>query len=227
MKPILSFIVSRGRPERYAKAMTALMAHTDESDYLLVTELKHAADYPQLPGVMSLYVDDDSGSCDKLHELYDYGLWRDYEIIIGISDDNVVTAEHFDTLLAAPIRARGWGWSYGDDGIQHENLPTFSAQSTRCTEALGAIVPRGFMHLYTDNALLALGRELGAIDYVPEATLLHEHWLNGKAELDATYEWSKSKPVWDHDRAAWERWKRTELKPTADRIRAHMGATLA
>ena len=139
---------------------------------------------------------------------------------MGISDDNVVTADHFDTLLAAPIRARGWGYSYGDDGIQHENLPTFSAQSTRCTEALGSIVPRGFMHLYTDNALLALGRELGAIDYVPEATLIHEHWLVDEAYMDGTYAWSRSEEVRTHDFAAWIKWERDELRPTARRMEA-------
>lgn len=79
--------------------------------------------------------------------------------------------------------------------------------------ATGHMVPPGAVHLFLDDAWLALGRALGAITYLPDVVVEHVHPIAGKAQWDAGYAECNTDALMDADRAVFERWQ-AETLPT-------------
>ena len=96
----------------------------------------------------------------------------------------------------------GAGLVYGNDLIQGENLATAVAMTGNIVQALSGMVPPDMIHLYLDNFWMRLGKDLGALRYIPEVVLEHMHPIAGKAEWDEGYKAVNAKEVYDFDRVA-------------------------
>lgn len=121
------------------------------------------------------------------------------EPFYGITADDVVpeTPEWDVKLRDACLPDRV---SWGDDGIQGENLPTHPFLGGDLVRRMGYIAPPGVKHWYADNFWKLLATVNGRGSYLPEVKTTHRHPLKGLAETDATY---KNQPDHEEDRKAW------------------------
>lgn len=132
-------------------------------------------------------------------------------------DDHVPRTPHWVRAYVDALRA-GAGIVYGDDGYQHENLPTEWAMRTEIVNALGRMVPAPVDHLYCDNSIRELGRAAGLLRYLPDVTIEHMHPSAGKAPTDAQYDRVNGPEQYAGDRAAYREWKRSGLHADAARL---------
>jgi hypothetical protein len=120
-------------------------------------------------------------------------------------------------------RTRGWARAYldalragagivhGDDGYQHENLPTEWAMRGDIVRALGRMIPAPVAHLYCDNSIRDLGRATGLLRYLPDVSIEHMHPAAGKATSDEQYERVNGSEQYRADRRAYREWTRHGL----------------
>lgn len=140
-----------------------------------------------------------------------------------MGDDHRPRTVGWDARYVAELDRLGTGIVYGNDLIQGEALPTQVAMSSDIIQATGHMVPPGLVHLWADNAWLALGRALGAITYLPDVIVEHCHPIAGRAEWDAGYAEANTDARSDADKAAFEQWQANELDRWVQQIREYPG----
>lgn len=157
--------------------------------------------YPEMEGVKRLIVPEALGttSCAKLNYYVSERVYAGYQTVSNLDDDCMVTTDGWDLLLSLPLKAKGYGVSWGNDTIQNGRVPTKWTITTNILDALGFTSPPGLIHLFVDDFLARLGRELNSAHYAPNVMMEHHHWLNQKAEMDETYRETSSRETWDHD----------------------------
>lgn len=109
----------------------------------------------------------------------------------------------------------GAGIVYGDDGYQHENLPTEWAMRADIVQALGRMIPADVEHLFCDNSIRDLGQATGLLRYLPEVSIEHLHPAAGKGEPDEQYRRVNGSDQWRRDRRAYREWRRSGLPADA------------
>ncbi len=186
MKSNLVIMGTRNRPTNAVRAFEQLKKVSEQSDFLIIINEDQVDLYPEIEGVMREVVPADFWDIAKVNHIV-HKYWDLYETITGIDDDCMVTTQSWDVLLAAPIKARGYGISYGNDTIQGQNLPTKVMISSNIVKGLGFFAPPILKHLFADNFWKALGTELASLDYFPEVIMEHWHRINGKAPDDDLY----------------------------------------
>jgi len=62
-----------------------------------------------------------------------------------------------------------------------------------------------FTHWYSDNYFTLLAKKDGRLLYVPEAKIQHNHFVNGKAEVDETYKTIFNPETVEKDRLLFEK----------------------
>jgi hypothetical protein len=134
-------------------------------------------------------------------------------------DDHLPRTRGWVRAYLDTLRELGTGIVYGDDGYQHENLPTQWAMTSDIVRELGAMVPAPVEHLYCDNAIRDLGREADCLSYLPEVLIEHMHPAAGKAENDDQYARVNSRRQYRGDRAGYQEWRRTSLFGQAWRVK--------
>lgn len=129
-------------------------------------------------------------------------------VVCSLGDDHRVTGPWESQVLAAVDDLGGVGVVYGDDGIQHEGLPTCAFVTANIVDALGYMIPPGIEHLYADNFWLELGKRAGCLRYVPELSTPHLHpILEAKGSpWDDLYRENNSEAAFARDGAAFDRW---------------------
>lgn len=186
MNPNLVMIGTRSRPQNAVRAFEALKKVSVESDFLIIINEDQQDLYPEIDGVIREVVPTPFGANEKGNYVV-HKYWDLYSTISGIDDDCLVQTPGWDALITAPIKERGYGISYGNDGIQGSKLPTKVTISTNILKALGFFSPRILKHSYCDNFWKTLGECLNALDYFEDVNMEHLHWINGKATMDETY----------------------------------------
>jgi hypothetical protein len=148
--------------------------------------------------------------------------WAARSSVVGfMGDDHVPRTAGWDTHYAAELVQLGTGLVYGNDLIQGEALPTQVAMTSDIVLATGCMVPPGAVHLWLDNAWLALGRALGAITYLPDVVVEHVHPIAGRAQWDAGYAECNTDALMDADRAVFEAWQQNDLPRWVQQIREY------
>jgi hypothetical protein len=140
----------------------------------------------------------------------------DASVVGMIGDDNRFCTPGWDVMIAGRLEGNP-GIVYGDDGFQHERLPTAWWLSRALVDAFGMTHP-GLRHYYMDNYWLELGRACGCIWYMPEVSIEHLHPIAGKAENDPTYD--RSKAFDRTDTAFFRRWRAHEKARDVRRLAA-------
>lgn len=138
-----------------------------------------------------------------------------------LGDDHRPRTVGWDRRYLDALGELGTGIVYGNDLIQGEALPTQVAMTSDIVLVTGHMVPPGLVHLWCDNAWLALGQALGAIRYLPDVVVEHMHPIAGRAEWDQGYAEVNADAVFDADRATFEQWRDRDLGRWVQQIREH------
>lgn len=125
--------------------------------------------------------------------------------IVGfLGDDNRFRTKGWDRAFQRALTERP-GIAYGDDGLQHERLPTSWWVSRKIVDVFG-LAEAGFHHFYVDNIWKDLGKAADCLTYLPDVYIEHMHPLLGKAPNDATYDRGARNA--NHDRRMYAQWQR-------------------
>jgi hypothetical protein len=138
-----------------------------------------------------------------------------------MGDDHLPRTVGWDGRYLAALERLGTGLVYGNDRIQGAALPTQVAMTSDIILATGHMVPPGLIHLWIDNAWLALGQALDAIAYLPDAIVEHLHPIAGRAQWDAGYAEANANERSDADRAVFEQWRQHELPGWVQQIKEY------
>lgn len=92
------------------------------------------------------------------------------EIVGFIGDDVRPRSEQWDQRIAAAMP--DYGVVYGDDGHQHDRMPTHPFIDARIIRRLGFIAPPGVEHLYLDDFWKAVGHHLGTLTYLDRKSVV-------------------------------------------------------
>lgn len=142
----------------------------------------------------------------------------DHFAIGFMGDDHRPRTPGWDTAMVDALREMGAGLVYGDDLIQHRDLPTAVVMTANIVRALGWFAPPGLTHMYLDNAWLALGEALGRIRYLPGVVIEHCHPVGGTAAWDAGYAEVNSPERYAADEAAFRRWLEEDFASDVARV---------
>lgn len=201
----LVVVGTRSRPKRAITCFEQLKKVSHISDFLILINEDQQDLYPEIEGVKRFIVPARYGttSVAKYSAFVDAKLFQGYFTISGIDDDCLVTTDGWDLLLTLPLKAKGYGVSWGNDTIQNGRVPTKFTVTVNIIEALGFVFPRNLIHLFGDDFLARIGRELNSAHYAPNVMMEHHHWLNKKAEMDETYQETSARETWEHDEKVW------------------------
>ena len=130
-----------------------------------------------------LYVSNAKGAGEALNDFYKRHPYFPYYGFIG--DDIVLKTTK--GLLALEKASSHWFVSYPNDTIQRHRLPTHFCVGNRLVRVMGGVVPPMFHHNYMDVGLAGIAEPMHLLRYCPEVIFQHNHYINGKAEIDATY----------------------------------------
>lgn len=132
-----------------------------------------------------------------------------YQALLSLGDDHRPETPGFDLTMYDAAMTTGGGFAYGDDGLQHENLPTACLITTNIIRALGAPgKPRmclpGATHMCTDAYWRDLADAAGCRHYLPNVSVRHLHHVARLSVRDQTY--LDGEASWDADHAAYYAW---------------------
>lgn len=233
MQPDLAVIVpSRGRPGNITRLIQAWKATTTAAARLLVVT---DPDDPQAPGYEALQIGahgdafahiilDPGGKRLRLGGILNhigYGLATETPAFaVGfMGDDHLPRTQGWDEAVLDALNELRSGIAYGNDLLQGERLPTAAFITADIPRTLGWMVPPGLIHLYADDAWLALGQAMGRLRYLPDVVIEHLHPDAGKADRDAGYDEANAPAVGTADKAAFEAWRADGLPSDLQRLR--------
>jgi hypothetical protein len=125
-----------------------------------------------------------------------------------MGDDHRPMTQGWDEQVHAALDAmQGMGIVYGDDGIQHETLPTACVISTPILIQLGHMAPPVLQHMYCDNYWRDLGLGANCLMYLPDMKITHLHPSVGAADWDESYLESNHPDIFAADKLAYEKYK--------------------
>lgn len=133
-----------------------------------------------------------------------------YDGFLSLGDDHVPETAAFDRALLDAADGCPGGMAYGDDGLQHANLPTACLMLSDTIRALGweqdgkpAMCLPGCRHMFIDAAWKHLG-QLAGIAYQPQVSMRHLHHTARLSRPDQTY--ADGEASWPADEAVFRAW---------------------
>jgi hypothetical protein len=229
---------TRGRPERFAELVEAV-EKTAGGDVLIVSCVDEddptRAEYdrltPPTPGQLRYYGPRRSLSMWTNQVALNMPVLQGPDApryLASLGDDHRPRTHGWDRILIDAIEGLpgGFGFAYGNDLLQGEQMPTAWVVSADVVRALNWMMLPSCEHMYVDNAILALGQAADRIVYCPEVIVEHVHPVAGKAAWDASYRASNAPARYGADRAAFEAWRASGLATDAAKLtalHAHLG----
>lgn len=217
----LVMVGSRGRPQNVQRCFAHLKATSHISDFMLLINEDQRDLYEDIDGVTTVVVPASYGttSCAKGNYLIDQKLHQRYFTLSYIDDDCVVETDGWDLLLTLPLKAKGYGVSWGNDGIQNGRVPTKGTVTTNLLDVFGWLCIPGLIHLFIDDFWARVGYELHSAHYAPHVLMTHHHWLNKKADMDATYMENSTREVWAHDEKVFNDYMTGQFHDDMERVK--------
>ena len=148
-----------------------------------------------------------------------------YRAVASLGDDHIPVTPGWDTALLDAIDAMGGtGIAYGDDTLQHENLPTAPVISSDIVAALGWLFHPQMLHYYCDNIWKDIAAGAGCLAYLPDVIVRHLHCSAGTAPRDQVY--ADEEHAMGPDEASYRAWRASPDGMAADvaTVRALMAA---
>ncbi len=220
-------VPSRGRPGNIAeliesfyatcKANTKLWVCVDDDDPELEEYSRVIHEGPG--GYTHLWVDKPSRIGPILNNIVPKAAEQD-DVVAFMGDDHRPRTVAWDQFYINNLSEIGTGLVFGNDLIQGGNLPTQCAMTSNIVKATGHFVPEGMLHLWLDNAWLAIGNAVG-LRYLDDVIVEHMHPIAGKAQWDESYQKNNADEVFDADRAVFENWQQHILPEWVEKIREY------
>lgn len=124
--------------------------------------------------------------------------------LMWLGDDHLPEGSPgFDTRYLEELHKLGTGFVYGDDGFQHEAMPTQVAMTSDIPKALGYLSPPELDHLNVDIVWRDWGQAIDRLKYLPDVIVRHHHPLAGFKNNDAGYAAVNSTAMAAHDNDAY------------------------
>jgi hypothetical protein len=226
---ILALCPSRGRPQAARETLASFLASVEDPASRIVFVVDRddptLRDYPK----EFVHVVPPTGCMgDALRRATVPDVLKDATSVGMIGDDNRFATLGWDVTFDTHLTERV-GVCYGDDGFQHERLPTAWWVSRPLVDAFG-IAPKGLRHLYMDNWWKSLAEGAGCLRYFGAVSIPHLHphvtegadWIN-TAKADATYKRGNSRDNARLDRNAFEQWIRRARRDDVRKARVVIG----
>jgi hypothetical protein len=229
-KELLVIVPTRGRPQNAARALNAWVTTSGFDDAHLTfavdqddPELDRYASLigPGLPEASMVLVPKWVPMVHKLDDVAHNAVnWYEYRYIAFMGDDHIPRTDGWARRYCAALAELGTGIVYGDDLIQGRKLCTQWAMTTDIVKALGRMVPAPVEHMYCDNSIMDLGREIDRITYLSDVKIEHAHPVAGRGAWDAGYERVNSRAQYKKDHQAYRRWQADGLARDAEIVSA-------
>jgi hypothetical protein len=142
-----------------------------------------------------------------------------------MGDDHRPRTKGWDQAYLDALREMGTGIVYGNDLLQGERIPTQVAMTSDIVRALGYMAPPALIHLYFDDFWKTLGTAAGCIRYLPDVVVEHMHPIAGKAEWDQGYARVNAPTMYDHDKAAFDVWRREQMAEDVAKVKTLRSVT--
>jgi len=130
-----------------------------------------------------------------------------WKYLAFMGDDHVPRTDGWAQAYCDALAELGTGIVYGNDLVQGAKLCTQWAMTADIVRVLGRMVPAPVEHMYCDNSVMELGRELGVLRYLPEIKIEHAHPVAGRGAWDAGYERVNSREQYKRDFEAFRGWR--------------------
>jgi hypothetical protein len=168
------------RRERLSKCIDSIREHTTQPYRLMIYENNY------------------EGYVKAIHTLLEgvNGLvWCLNDDVVLKNDALKILTEKFNQLYLK------WnGLLQPRDGIQEGNVCTLPFCHSKIMQRMTF---RGYHHNFADQEFTMVMKGLGLYNYVPEAVVEHQHWINNKAEKDKTY--TDSQILFEQDHKLFEK----------------------
>lgn len=217
----LVIVMSRGRPHNVERCFKHLKAMSHISDFMLIINEDQRDLYSDIDNVQTVVIPASYGisSTAKMNYIVEKKLYKSYFTLSYIDDDCVVETDGWDLLLSLPLKAKGYGVSWGNDGIQNGRVPTKGTLTTNLLDVLGWLCIPGLIHLFVDDFWGRVGQELNSAHYAPHVLMTHYHWLNKKAEMDETYMETSARATWDNDERVYTEYMTGQFHDDIERVK--------
>lgn len=222
MKPILIILPSKGRPEKiegfYAtwrettQGLSELLVLLDEDDPELLKYKKHKDIIFDIERGKSF-----GDGCRRAFRKY-----PQYKYYYMVADDTRFRTKNWEKRFIDKIEENGGkGVCFGDDLIMGGKMGTSVFVSGNMFRAIGYILPKDLIHMFTDVFWNELGRQLGKFFYFPDIIAEHLHFSVGKSEVDSIYLSVDNKIVFNHDKKIFNDWKKNQMKKDIEKIKKY------
>ncbi len=74
------------------------------------------------------------------------------------------------------------------------------------------MVPAPIEHMYCDNSIMDLARELDRLRFLPDVQIEHKHPVAGRGAWDAGYERVNSREQYRRDHASYMQWCENDMQ---------------
>lgn len=215
-------VPSRSRPDNIKLLVESFIETSAQSDLVIGLDDDDYQHYEVLdcpPGFHIIYnVDVRIRMGPTLNRIaLDYATRYRYLGFMG--DDHRPRTPGWDQRIIETLEAMGTGIVYGDDLYRGGELATAVFMTSNIVETLGYMVPPGLIHLYIDNAWMALGTGAGVLRYLPEVVVEHMHPAVSKAPWDAGYEEVNSVAMYASDEATYQAWVQHGLPEATEKLK--------
>lgn len=203
---MLVIVPSRNRPESVAEITQCLLDNSLDVDICFGLDDDDTSTYEHVPGV--IYETNPRLMMNGTLNLIANKYADSYKFLCFMGDDHRPRVHGWDKILSEPLKVKP-GFSYGNDLIQREFLPTAVVVSSEIVKSLGYMAPPILKHLYLDNFWLDLGKAIDSINYFDDVVIEHMHPLLEKSSVDNTY--NESWVLVNHDKAMYEKYKESDF----------------
>lgn len=195
---------SRGRPiQAFKTAVKWVTSQHSNTQYILSLDRddkfrpEYYTHFLKFPPTINLKIieDDNKNLVDAVHRTISD---IEGECVILISDD-FDCPPNWDKELEKIIRGRKDYAVKIQDGINKYNIQvmTLPILSKSVIDRLGYIYYPEYTGMFADNDLFEVCHKLGVVTQT-FLTFPHNHWVNGKAKKDATYDRHNNNESWNH-----------------------------
>ena len=207
---ILYKLATRSRPQRFAETIKSIVDNSSNDNYLVLVSIDEDDE------LMQAYIEDhtlgmgfphynvvvvNGRSKNKIDAINrdmedSFNRWLNWDILVNISDDMVITSPNFDKVLRTVFAQTTDLFLHLPDGYANERLCTMSIMGKDYYNRFGYIYHPSYESVYCDNEATDVAKNLGKYLYVNEHLFKHNHPANVGAHLmDAQYERTEAKEV--------------------------------
>jgi hypothetical protein len=216
---ILFKLTSRSRPDNFFRALDSILENITDSDFGILCSLDEDDQSMNNPIVMDrlsnyatsglefiAHFGKSKSKIDAINrDLQNRGDWQ---ILVNVSDDQVITVKGFDEIIRANMPADLDCFLHFRDTNHNppDALCTLSILGRKYFERDGFIYDPRFKSYFCDNLAQDIAKAIGKYKYIPEVIFDHLHPGYGKGENDAQYKANDKN--WNRDAMLYKNLKR-------------------